>query len=87
LEPVSNVKPLATDNKWLGITFRTSKTYIQFHNNLPHFSNGRILELANKEQETEFFKLRGQENRALNFVYPELNYTINVADTMVPKSC
>lgn len=83
LNPVA--KPLPADNKWLGITFRTSKTYIQFHNNEPHFSNGNLLELANKEQETEFFKLRGQENRELDFVYPELTYTINEADRMTPK--
>lgn len=83
LNPVP--KPLATDNKWLGITFRTSKTYIQFRDNVPHFLNGTLLELANKEQETEFFKLRGQENRELDFVYPELSYTINEADRMMPK--
>jgi hypothetical protein len=52
----------------LGITFQTSKMYIQFRDNVPHFSNGKILELANKEQETEFYKLSGEENRSLNFV-------------------
>lgn len=71
-------------NKWLGITFRKSKTFIQFDNDLPRFSDGTLLELANKEQETEFFKLRGQENRSMDFVYPALSYTINVADTMKP---
>jgi hypothetical protein len=85
LEPVPNAKPLVADNKWLGITFRTSKTYIRFHDNEPRFSNGTLLELAGKEQETEFYKLRGQENRELNFVYPELTYTVNVADRMMPK--
>ena len=86
LDPASNSKPLVPDNKWLGITFRKSKTYIQFEDNLPHFSNGKRLELANKEQETEFYKLRGQENRDLNFVYPDLTYTVNAADTMIPKN-
>ena len=86
LDPAPNSKPSVPDNKWLGITFRKSKTYIQFKDNLPHFSNGRPLVLANKEQETEFYKLRGQENRELNFVYPELTYTVNVADTMMPKN-
>jgi hypothetical protein len=85
LEPVPNAKPLVLDNKWLGITFRTSKTYIQFRDNVPRFSNGTLLELASKEQETEFYKLRGQENRELNFVYPELTYTVNEADRMMPK--
>jgi hypothetical protein len=86
LDAAPNSKPSAPDNKWLGITFRQSKTYIQFKDKLPYFANGKQLELANKEQESEFYKLRGQENRELNFVYPELTYTVNVADTMMPKS-
>jgi hypothetical protein len=78
-------KTLASDNKWLGITFRKSKTYIQFKDSLPYFSNGKLLTLADKEQETEFYKLRGEENRSLNFAYPALTYTVNVADTMIPE--
>lgn len=85
LDAAPQSKPLAADNKWLGITFRTSKTYIQFEDDLPRFPNGTLLEIANKEQETEFYKLRGEENRNLNFVYPDLTYTVNVADTMKPK--
>lgn len=86
LDAAPNSKLLASDNKWLGVTFRTSKTYIQFKNGLPYFSNGKLLELANKEQEAEFYKLRGEENRSLDFVYPELGYTVNVGDTMMPNS-
>lgn len=85
LDAAPNSKPLAADNKWLGITFRTSKTYIQFESSLPYFSNGKLLGLANKEQETEFYKLRGEENRSLDFVYPELGYTVNAGDMMMPK--
>lgn len=84
LDAAPDSKSLVPGNKWLGITFRTSKTFIQFKNNAPYFSNGTPLELANKEQETMFYKLRGQENRELNFVYPDLTYTINAADTMMP---
>jgi hypothetical protein len=83
LDAAPNLK--TPDNKWLGITFRTSKTYITFEDNVPRFANGAPLELANKEQETEFYKLRGQENRSMDFVYPELGYTLNVADLMRPK--
>lgn len=86
LDAAPDPKQLVADNKWLGITFRRSKTYIQFENNLPHFSNGELLTLANKEQETEFYKLRGEENRNLNFVYPDLTYTVNAADIMRPKN-
>lgn len=85
LDAAPNPKSLVADNKWLGITFRTSKTYLQFKDGIPYFANGKPLELASKEQETEFFKLRGQENRSMDFVYPELAYTLNVADRMEPS--
>lgn len=74
------------DNKWLGITFRTSKTYIEFKNGIPYFPNGELLTLANTDKESEFFKLRGQENRELDFVYPNLQYTISNADLLPPIS-
>lgn len=61
------------DNRWLGITFRKSKTY-------------QTLELATPEQEKTFFQLRGQENNNLDFEYPELTYTISPADLLPPKS-
>ena len=73
------------ENKWLGITFRTSKTYLEFKNNLPFFTNGVQLQIANEEQEKEFFKYRGEENKSLNFDYPFLNYTISLADTLFPN--
>ena len=85
LDSKQNSKPFK-DNKWLGITFRTSKTHIQFKNNLPYFSTGELFTLADKEQESEFFKLRGQENKSLDFVYPNLSYTISPADLMFPES-
>jgi len=84
LDRISHQKPLQSDNKWLGITFRKSKTFIEFEDNLAYFSNGQLLELANEEQKTEFFKLRGQENRLLDFVYPKLSYTLSIADRLIP---
>jgi len=71
------------DNKWLGITFRTSKTIINFKNNIPYFEDGAVMELANEAQEKEFYKLRGQENRSLDFTYPSLKYTLSNADAML----
>ncbi len=62
-------------NKWLGITFRMSKLYLD-----P--LNKSVLHLANKEEEQEFYKLRSMENRAVNFRYPPINYTINSADLL-----
>ena len=46
LDTSSNKNDSLEDNKWLGITFRKSKTLIQFKDNLPYFENGEILRLA-----------------------------------------
>ena len=74
-----------TDNKWLGITFRTSKTFVKFNNDTPYFEDNTIMELANETQEKEFYKQRGEENRSLNFTYPKIKYTLSKADLIVPK--
>lgn len=85
LESVPSPKRSEKDNKWLGITFRKSKTFIQFRDHLPYFSDGELLTLADEDQKKEFFKLRGQENSVLNFTYPKLSYTLSVGDTILPK--
>ncbi|MDQ1162091.1 hypothetical protein QE422_002459 [Chryseobacterium sp. SORGH_AS 447] len=74
------------DNRWLGITFRTSKTFITFKDTQPYFSKGERLTLADEEEEKEFFQLRGQENRSLDFTYPKLFYTVNPADLLIPEN-
>ena len=76
---------LEFDNRWLGITFRQSKSFIQFKNNIPCFIDGKILKMANEDEQREFFKLRGQENNDIGFKYPKLHYTLSLADTMEPK--
>ncbi|KAA2240268.1 alpha-ketoglutarate-dependent dioxygenase AlkB [Chitinophaga agrisoli] len=86
LDAAPHPKKMGADNRWLGITFRTSKTFIRFDDNMPRFANGKLLELANSEQEKEFYKLRGEENRGVGFVYPELMYTVNAADMMMPEN-
>lgn len=84
LDSSPHLKTAIPDNKWLGITFRTSKTYIQFNNELPYFSTGELFKLADKEQESEFFQLRGQENKTLDFVYPNVQYTLSTGDIIMP---
>ncbi len=85
LEQVPKQKPLKSENKWLGITFRESKTFIQFKNNSPYFLNGKLLELANDDQKKEYYRLRGEENKSLDFIYPKIDYTLSKADTIIPK--
>ena len=84
LERIPKQKPLASENRWLGITFRTSKTFINFEDGLPYLENGDLLRLATEEEEREYFKLRGEENRSVSFRYPQIEYTISEADRVMP---
>lgn len=85
LEQVSGKKPVASENRWLGITFRTSKTFIQFKDDKPYFLNGELLQLADETQQRSFYITRGEENKSMDFKYPEINYTLSEADLMFPK--
>ena len=68
-----------TENQWIGMTLRLSKTFITFDNQTPKINN-KTLFLANQEQEREFYKLRSQENKNIDFIYPQINYTISEND-------
>jgi hypothetical protein len=80
LESSESVK----ENRWLGITFRKSKTFIHFKADLPYFSDGKLLKLADNQQSKTFYQLRGQENKGIHFIYPEIPYTLSVSDTIMP---
>lgn len=85
LDTSSSKKDLMEENRWLGITFRKSKTMIRFQNDLPYFENGELLTLADEHQQREFYKLRGEENKSMNFNYPWIGYTLSKSDTIPPK--
>ena len=75
-----------TSNIWLGLTFRLSKTYIYFNNELPYFvSNDKELRLANEVETKQFYKYKGLENTTL-FSYPEISYSISISDLLNPIS-
>ena len=73
------------ENQWLGITFRTSSTYVQHRGGRMCFEDGTPLRLADDDQRREFYQLRGRENRETDFRYPRLTYTISESDTMLPE--
>ncbi|MFF0393800.1 alpha-ketoglutarate-dependent dioxygenase AlkB [Kitasatospora sp. NPDC004615] len=78
-------KPVpAADNQWLGVTFRTSKTFVRFHDGHPYLAQGTRLVPADDEQEREFFQLRRRENHETDFTYPVLRYTISESDLTPP---
>lgn len=79
-------RPDAPDNRWLGITLRSSKTYIQYRQDPPRLPDGSPLRLADEAQRKMFYRLRGQENQSIGFIYPDLDYTISPADLLEPKA-
>jgi hypothetical protein len=75
----------APENDWLGITFRTSKTFVRFVDGHPHLSNVARLTLASEDQRRELFQLRRRENDETDFRYPPISYTISESDLRPPS--
>lgn len=75
------------ETRWLGITFRMSKTYITYIDELAYFTNTTtILSLADKSQIREFINYKKTQNDdAHDFIYPEIYYTVSVTDLIVPS--
>ncbi|WP_406528384.1 alpha-ketoglutarate-dependent dioxygenase AlkB [Streptomyces sp. I8-5] len=72
------------DNQWLGVTFRTSKTFLRFRDGHAYLPQGARLMPADDEQKHEFYRLRRRENNETDFVYPPLAYTVSESDLMPP---
>jgi hypothetical protein len=70
----------APDNEWLGITYRTSRTFVRFLDGCPRFANGERLTLATEDQRRELFQLKRRENDEVSFTYPPIPYTISAGD-------
>jgi hypothetical protein len=73
------------ENQWLGITFRTSKTFVRFRDGSAYFPDDARLTLADDEQRREFYHLRRRENNETGFAYPRITYTISESDLMPPE--
>lgn len=74
----------AADNEWLGVTFRTSKTFVRFQDGRPRLPGGAHLTQADEEQSREFYRLRRRENDETDFGYPPLAYTVSESDLLPP---
>jgi len=73
--------------KWLGITLRLSKTYTKFINEIPYFShNDKQLKLATDNEKKQLIIYKYKENNSINFVYPEIDYTLSLSDLMPIKN-
>lgn len=84
LQQKPNLKNGEKDNKWFGITFRESKTFINFKNGQPYFSDGHPLTFATESEQKQYYKLRGEENKRIEFNYPPINFTLSAADLLEP---
>lgn len=73
------------ENHWLGITFRTSKTFVQFRSEHTYFLDDTRLTLADEEQRRELYQLRHRENTEVDFSYPRITYTLSDSDLMLPE--
>lgn len=74
----------AADNRWLGVTFRTSKTLLRFRDGQAHLPQGERLVAADEEQQREFYRLRRRENDETDFRYPPVAYTVSGSDLLPP---
>ncbi len=71
------------NNRWLGITFRLSKTWIQFIDERPYFvANHQPLTMANDNEKRQLYQYKGLENIQINYLYPEITYTISPSDCL-----
>jgi hypothetical protein len=70
-------------DEWLGITFRLSKTFIKFINEIPYFNNTNvILKIANSCETNLFYKNRSIENKSIDYIWTDINYTISQSDVI-----
>ena len=74
----------AAENRWLGVTFRTSRTLVRFLDGHPCFPDGTRLTPADEDQRREFYRLRRRENTETDFTYPPLSYTVSESDLLPP---
>ena len=80
----STDKQTSTGCKWLGITFRFSKTVIKFIKDIPYFyPNGNELKLATDEDKKIFLKHKSEQNKQIGYNYPEISYTLSVGDLLL----
>ncbi len=74
------------ENRWLGMTFRTSGTFVRFRDEGACLDDDVRLTLADDDQRREFFHLRHRENQETDFTYPRMTYSISESDLMPPDS-
>lgn len=70
-----------SQDDWLGITFRLSKSFITFRDTKT-FLNKELIKMGT---ECEFYKYKSNENKSTSFNYLEINYSISPGDFINPE--
>lgn len=73
-----------SEDMWLGLTMRVSKTFIEYRNGMYFVKTNNKLELADVEKRRDFLRYRAQENKTNTFTYPFLTYTLSPSDILMP---
>jgi len=64
--------------RWLGVTFRTSKTFVERREDGLFFvGSGKLLRRATEEDAVEMRKCKGRENKEDDFIWPDMGFTIS----------
>jgi hypothetical protein len=74
--------------KWLGVTMRMSKTFVQTSDKIPMFVHlQKPLRLATAHERTMFNNMKHQENTQTDFIYPysEIDFCLSPSDFFEPK--
>jgi hypothetical protein len=72
-----------SNDRWLGLTFRFSKTFIKFINEIPYFCHNNMeLKLATPDEEKKLYEMKSIENIGIIFEYPEIFCTVSTGDLL-----
>lgn len=85
-----NLEQSVEDNRWLGITFRCSKTFVKFIDRIPYVKTGycegceKYVELKHctSQEKKEYYKYRSLENKNIEYKYPFISYSISPSDLL-----
>ncbi len=74
---------LVSANRWLGITFRLSKTFVKIVDNVPYiYPTTTVLRMADEQEQNEFYKHKSKENLCTEYTYPQITYSISKSDLL-----
>jgi hypothetical protein len=71
-------------NHWLGLTFRLSKTMVNYDNGKAFFTNGNELTLATEAERHLLYQYRHAENNKIDYTYPPITFTLSASDLLPP---